>query len=174
MLLSNIWADCHQNISKHIIICVLQRRIKVWKTTTSINLSNPFMPSGHLYTVKSDKTRAAARLNQQNVHTAKLGIRPVWSESSLCAQWEGRTEGIFLWSTKTLISLETPRRVCLRWAHMTFCWFFMLLLTFYNTYNIGFRKTFNGLFYEFNPLPEDLISHLKSRFVTHPRVTRDK
>ena len=45
-----------------------------------------------LYTFSEEETWAAAWQNQQNdVHPAKtqisLGVRPVWSEYSLCAQW---------------------------------------------------------------------------------------
>ena len=45
-----------------------------------------------LFNLKFKDTRAASWQNQQNdVHPAKtqisMGIRPVWSESSLCAQW---------------------------------------------------------------------------------------
>ena len=34
-----------------------------------------------------------------------LGIRPVWSESSLCAQWVAETGAFFMWTAKPLIRL---------------------------------------------------------------------
>ena len=34
-----------------------------------------------------------------------LGIRPVWSESSLCAQWVAKDPSIFMWTVKTMIRL---------------------------------------------------------------------
>ena len=56
-----------------------------------------------------------------------LGIRPVWSESSLCAQWvakELRTQGFFMRTAKTLIRLGG----CPSWSKSSLgahslCWF---------------------------------------------------
>ena len=48
-----------------------------------------------------------------------LGIRPVWSESSLCAQWVAKDPSIFHADSEA--SDQTGRS--LRWAHMPFCWF---------------------------------------------------
>ena len=53
-----------------------------------------------------------------------LGIRPVWSKSSLCAQWVAK-DSSFLhadsedWSYWT----DAQANLNLRWAHMPFCWF---------------------------------------------------
>ena len=49
------------------------------------------------------------KTNKMTVRPAKtqisLGIRPVWSESSLCVQWVARAQGFFMRTAKTLISL---------------------------------------------------------------------
>ena len=46
------------------------------------------------------------KTNKMTVRPAKtqisLGIRPVWSESSLCAQWKLRTQAFFMRTAKTL------------------------------------------------------------------------
>ena len=53
-----------------------------------------------------------------------LGIRPVWSESSLCAQWVAK-EPSFLHadSEDSDQTGRMPRLIWVRWAHMPFCWF---------------------------------------------------
>ena len=66
---------------------------------------------------------AAAWQNQQNdMCQAKtqisLGNCPVWSESSLCAQWVAKTQCFFMGTVTTLIRLGG-----LRLAHRSFCWF---------------------------------------------------
>ena len=53
------------------------------------------------------------KTNKMPVRSAKtqisLGIRPVWSESSLCAQWVGMIPAFFMRTAKTLIRLgECP------------------------------------------------------------------
>ena len=49
------------------------------------------------------------KTNKITVRPAKtqisLGIRPVWSETSLCAQWVVRTQAFFMRTAKTLIGL---------------------------------------------------------------------
>ena len=53
----------------------------------------------------------------------QLGHRPV-SESSLCAQWVAKDPNFL--QTDSEDSDQTgrmPRLICLRWAHMPFCWF---------------------------------------------------
>ena len=42
-----------------------------------------------------------------------LGIRPVWSVSSLCAQWVAKDPSF----------LHADRKGWVHWAHMPFCWF---------------------------------------------------
>ena len=72
------------------------------------------------------------------VHPVKtqisLGIHPVWSESSLCAQWVAKdpsflhADMLFRWT-----EAQADLRLC--WAHMAVCWFcheaahFILLVT---------------------------------------------
>ena len=45
-----------------------------------------------------------------------LGIRPVWSESSLCAQWIAKDPSFLHADSK-----DSDLRLC--WAYMPFCWF---------------------------------------------------
>ena len=58
------------------------------------------------------------KTNKMTVRPAKTQIsrciRPVWSESLLCAQWVAKDQS-FLHADWADLSL--------RWAHMTFCWF---------------------------------------------------
>ena len=66
--------------------------------------------------------------NQQNdVRPAKtqisLGIRPVWSESSLCAQWVAKDEGFFMRTWKTLTRLSDAHAdLSLCWSRRSFRW----------------------------------------------------
>ena len=53
-----------------------------------------------------------------------LGIRPVWSESSLCAEWVAEDPS-FLHAdsedTDQWVDAQADLSLC--WAHMPFCWF---------------------------------------------------
>ena len=72
--------------------------------------------------------------SRQNQHTDvradqpdqfSLGIRPVWSESSLCTQWVAK-DPTFLHadSENSDQTGQMPRLILsLHWAHMPFCWF---------------------------------------------------
>ena len=44
-----------------------------------------------------------------------LDIHPVWSQSSMCAQWVGKDPSFF--------HADVQADLSLRWAHMLFCWF---------------------------------------------------
>ena len=66
--------------------------------------------------------------NKMSVRPAKtqisLVIRPVWSESSLCAQWVDKDQYVFIRTAKTLIGLGE----CPDWSESSlgahsFCWF---------------------------------------------------
>ena len=69
------------------------------------------------------------KTNKMNVRPAKtqirLGIRPVWSESLLCAQWVAKDPSFLQADSED--SDQTGRMaqadLSLRWAHMPFCWF---------------------------------------------------
>ena len=81
------------------------------------------------------------KTNKMTVRPAKtqisLGIRPVWSESSLCAQWVANDPSFLHadsedWSDWTdaqaNLSLrsdwsDAQANLSLRWAHMPFRWF---------------------------------------------------
>ena len=71
---------------------------------------------------------AASWQNQQNVRLSNirisLGIRPVWSESSLCAQWVAKDPS-FLHADSELWSdwVDAQADLSLCWAHMPFFWF---------------------------------------------------
>ena len=55
-------------------------------------------------------------------------IRPVWSESSLCAQCVAK----FMWTAKTLIRLgRCQADLSLRWAHIHFVFFVMRRLIYF-------------------------------------------
>ena len=94
--------------------------MSVWKKIPShTNQQNSFKP-------RHDKT------NKMSVHPAKthisLGIRPVRSESSLCAQWVAKSCGQQrLWSDWVDAQAERSRR----WAHTHFVLFVMSWLISY-------------------------------------------
>ena len=75
--------------------------------------------SAFIFEPSYDKT------NKMTVRPAKtqisLGIRPVWSEPSLCAQWVAKRS--VLLQTDSEDSGRMARLICLRWAHMPVCWF---------------------------------------------------
>ena len=54
-----------------------------------------------------------------------LSIRPVWSESSLCAQWVAKGPKLSSCGQRGLRSdwADAQADLSLRWAHMPFCWF---------------------------------------------------
>ena len=69
------------------------------------------------------------KTNKMTVRPAKtqisLGIRPVWSESSLCAQWVAKDPSFLHADSED--SDQTGRMPMLIWvfagAHISFCWF---------------------------------------------------
>ena len=60
-----------------------------------------------------------------HMHPAKtqisLGIHPVWSESSLCAQWVAKDPRFLHAVSEDLVDIQAD--LSLRWAHISFCWF---------------------------------------------------
>ena len=62
--------------------------------------------------------------NKMDVHPAKtqisLGICPVWSESLLCTEWVAKEKA---WVLSYPSDSDQTRLICLRGAHMPFCWF---------------------------------------------------
>ena len=75
------------------------------------------------------------KTNKMIVRPAKtqisLGIRPVWSESSLCAQWVAK-DPVFLHADSEDWSdwADAQADLSLRWAHTHFVGFVMLRLIF--------------------------------------------
>ena len=97
------------------------RGIRIVPEFDSPGKSNPHLNIG--------KRWAAARQNQQNEFCAQqrhisLGIRPVWLESSLCAQWVAK-EPSFLHADSEDWSdwADAHADLSLRWAHRSLCWF---------------------------------------------------
>ena len=52
-----------------------------------------------------------------------LGIRPVWSVSSLCALWVAKDPMIFHADSEEWSVWSAQADLSLRWAHRSFCWF---------------------------------------------------
>ena len=89
-------------------------------------------------------TRATAWQNQQNDMCAQqrlrsggcsLGIRPVWSESSLCAlriAQEGPNASLCGQRRPWLEWANAQADLSLRWAHRSFCWFCHAAAHMYN------------------------------------------
>ena len=70
------------------------------------------------------------KTNKMTVRPAKtlisLGIRPVWSESSLCTQWVAKDPSFLHADSEDSDQTgRMPRLIymSLRWAHKPFCWF---------------------------------------------------
>ena len=75
-------------------------------------LNEPPHDKTHRMTVRPAKTQI------------NLGIRPVWSESSLCAQWVAKdTSFLHVDSEDWSDWGDAQADLSLRWAHMPFCWF---------------------------------------------------
>ena len=87
---------------------------------------SPFsLPLG---TGKTENEPSHDKNNKMTVRPAQtqtsLGIRPDWSESSLCAQWVVKDPSFLHadgedWSDWAYAHAD----LSLRWAHMPFCWF---------------------------------------------------
>ena len=53
-----------------------------------------------------------------------LGIRPVWSESSLCSQWVAKDPSFLHADSEDWSDwADAQADLSLHWAHMPFCWF---------------------------------------------------
>ena len=68
------------------------------------------------------------KTNKMTVRPAKtqisLGIRRVWSESSLCAPWVAKDPSFLHADSKDWLDwASTQADLSLHWAHMPFCWF---------------------------------------------------
>ena len=70
-------------------------------------------------------SRLMTKPTKWSVHPAKtkisLGILPVWSESSLCAQWVAKEQSFL--SADNEDSADAQADLSLRWVHKPFCWF---------------------------------------------------
>ena len=80
------------------------------------------------YRKNCDLSHRVTKPTKWHVRPAKpqisLGIRPVWSESSLCAQWVAKDQAFFRQTEKTLIRLGG----CPGWSEsslgaQSLCWF---------------------------------------------------
>ena len=71
-----------------------------------------------------------------------LGIRPVWSESSLSAlRKSGSLATHWAHSEDSDQSGRMPRLICPRWAHMPFCWFCREAALFHNSTSILLQQS---------------------------------
>ena len=89
----------------------LQKRATIWEA---------FTKGLYLYIRQRmiELTKWHLRLAKTQI---SLGICPVWSESSLSAQWVAK-DPMFLHADSKEAE-RMPRLICLRWAHVPFCWF---------------------------------------------------
>ena len=76
------------------------------------------------------------KTNKVTVHPAKiqisLGIRPVWSESSLCAQWVAKGSSfLHAYSEDWSDWADAQADLSLRWVHSHFVGFVMSRLKWY-------------------------------------------
>ena len=76
------------------------------------------------------------KTNKMTVCPAKtqisLGICPVWSESSLCAQWVAKDPSFLHADSEDWSDwADAQADLSLCWAHMTFCWFCHEVAHFY-------------------------------------------
>ena len=80
-----------------------------WK---SVSLFQPPHDKTNKMTVRPVKTQIS------------LGICPVWSESSLCAQWAAKDPSFLQADSEDADQTgQIPRLFCLHWAQMPFRWF---------------------------------------------------
>ena len=88
----------------------------VWRTTPSENI---------IFIIYSKKQmrHSLTKPTKWHVHPLKtlisLGIRPVWSESSLCTYGLLRTQCFFMRTDRA----DAKADLSLHWTHMSFCWF---------------------------------------------------
>ena len=79
----------------------------------------------YIILVTDEMSRLMTKPTKWHVHPAKtqmsLGIRPVWSESSLCAQWVAKDPSF----------LHADSDLSLRWAHNHFVGFVMRQLIYF-------------------------------------------
>ena len=106
----------------------------MWSTERMIKVSLLFVLDSRWTCLGNDQERMELhstyepphdKTNKLTVRPAKtqnsLGIRPVWSESSLCAKWVAKDPSFLHADSED--SDPTGRMLSLRWAHMPFCWF---------------------------------------------------
>ena len=84
---------------------------KVFQSLSHLNMSH-LMTKPTKWHVRSVKTPIS------------LGIRPVWSESSLCAQWLAKDPSFLHADSEDWWDwVDAKADLSLHWAHMPFCWF---------------------------------------------------
>ena len=102
------------------VFTVICQELKVFSSTTYI--THNWWRKNRIIEPPHDKT------NKMIVCPAKtkisLGERPVWSESSLCAQWVAKDPSfLHADSGDPDQTRQMPRLIWVRWGHMSFCWF---------------------------------------------------
>ena len=83
---------------------------------TLLNWQTMIRATVSIFEPPCDKTNKIAKTQ------ISLDIRPVWSESSLCAQWVAKDPS-FLHADSEDSDQTAQDYLSLRWAHMPFCWF---------------------------------------------------
>ena len=113
-------------VMDHIVIIVSRFSFNILnKSHVSLNLWHNVWT--HL--LKSKIEPPHDKTNKMIVRPAKtwisLGIRPVWSESSLCAQWVGKDQSFLRADSEDSDQTGRMPRLSLRWAHTHFVGFVM-------------------------------------------------
>ena len=82
----------------------------------------------------------------QRHRSASLGIRPVWSESSLCTEWVAKDPRFLHVDSEDWPNWAYAQAdLSLRWAHMSFCWFCGAVAQFWKLDCIGRVKDWSLL-----------------------------
>ena len=112
-----------------------------------------------------DKTnKMAVRPAQTQI---SQGIRPVWSEQSLCTQWVAKDPSFLHADSKNSDQTgRMARLICLRWAHIPFCWFCHEVAQFV------FRKAYIDLKYKNKYEYGTIRSEMKNNSNALANITR--
>ena len=119
-------------------------RPRCWQLLTVLWKSVPAILSNIFYV-----SRIITKPTKWSVRPAKtqisLGICPVWSESSLCAQWAAN-DPRFLHADSEDWSewADTQADLSLRWAHGSLCWFCHVVAHFF--FFAGFGCSYRVLY----------------------------
>ena len=108
---------------------LLKKHNSIYYTLTESKLPFSSKRNKHKYNQQILTELPHDKTNNVAVRPAKtqisLGIRPVWSESSLCTQWVAKDPNLSSCGQRRLWSdwADAQADLSLRWAHMPLCWF---------------------------------------------------